>query len=64
MTFFRDGGKYMKYVRITGDGAIDSDDRLKVGKEWKIGVIVSVDVRGLRKDLEAADIIRSLNSGF
>jgi len=54
----------MKYVRITGDGAIDSDDRLKVGKEWKIGVIVSVDVRGLRKDLEAADIIRSLNSGF
>jgi hypothetical protein len=62
--FFRDGGKYMKYVRITGDGAIDSDDRLKVGKEWKIGVVVSVDVRGLRKDLEAADIIRSLNSGF
>lgn len=62
--FFKDGGKYLKYVRVTGDGSVSSDDRLKVGKEWKVGVIVTVDVRGLRKDLEAAEIIRGLNSGF
>jgi hypothetical protein len=62
--FFSDGGKYQKYVRVTGDGAVDANDRLKVGKEWKIGVIVTVDVRGLRKDLESASIIRGLSSGF
>ncbi|MBI5540096.1 MAG: hypothetical protein HY951_08560 [Bacteroidia bacterium] len=62
--FFADGGKYMKFVSVTGDGAIGEGDRLKVGKEYKIGVVVSVAKDDLRKDLEAAGIIKSLNSGF
>lgn len=62
--FFNDGGKYMKFVNITNDGTVAAEDRLKVGKEYKIGVVVSVNVAGLRKDLEDAGIIRSLNSGF
>jgi hypothetical protein len=62
--FFADGGKYMKYVNISNDGSIAPEDRLKVGSEYKIGVIVSVNVAGLRKDLEEAGIIKSLNSGF
>lgn len=62
--FFANGGKYMKYVSITNDGSIGAKDRLRVGKEYKIGVIVSVAVAELRKDLEDAGIIRALGAGF
>ena len=62
--FFEDGGKYMKFVTESSDGNVGADDRLKVGKEYKIGVIVSVSKDALRKDLEAAGIIKGLSSGF
>lgn len=62
--FFSDGGKYMKFVSMSTDGAIAAEDRMKIGKEFKIGVIVSVNVYSLRKDLESAGIINSLGSGF
>ena len=62
--FFSDGGKYMKFVSVTNDGAIEASDRMKVGKEYKIGVIVSVHVSALRKDLEDAGVIKSLSNGF
>jgi hypothetical protein len=59
--FFADNGKYMKYVGSSGDGATE---RVKVGKEYKVGVIVSVQKDALRKDLEAAGIVKGLSSGF
>ena len=62
--FFAEGGKYMKFVSLTNDGAIGAGDRIKVGKEYKVGVIVSVRKEDLRKDLEAAGIIKGLGSGF
>jgi hypothetical protein len=62
--FFAEGGKYMKFVSVTNDGAIGAGDRIKVGKEYKVGVIVSVRKEDLRKDLEAAGIIKGLASGF
>jgi hypothetical protein len=62
--FFADGGKYMKFVSSSNDGAVGAEDRMKVGKEYKVGVIVSVNVTALRKDLEAAGIIKSLGAGF
>ena len=62
--FFADNGKYMKYVTESGDGSIASEDRLKAGKEYKIGIVVSVNVDALRKDLEAAGVIKGLSSGF
>ena len=62
--FFGNGGKYMKFVSITNDGSIAAGDRLKVDKEYKIGVIVSVNVSALRNDLEEAGIIKGLSSGF
>jgi hypothetical protein len=46
------------------DGSVAAEDRLKVGKEYKIGVVLSVNVDGLRKDLEAAGVVKSLSSGF
>ena len=63
-SFFGDGGKYLLYISETNDGAIASEDIMKVGKEYKIGVVVSVNVAGLRKELEQSKIIRSLSSGF
>ncbi|HZW77322.1 MAG TPA: hypothetical protein VFF21_03325 [Flavobacteriaceae bacterium] len=62
--FFADGGNYMKYVSVSTDGGVHAKDRMKVGKEYKIGVIVSVMKDALRKELEEAGIIRSLSSGF
>jgi hypothetical protein len=62
--FFDDGGKYLKFVSLSNDGSVAAEDRMKIGKEHKIGVIVSVNVSGLRKDLEAAGIIKSLGAGF
>ncbi len=63
--FFDENGDYQKFVTLTTDGAIAPGDRLKVGKrEYKIGLIVSVDIASLRKELEAAGIIKSLSSGF
>ncbi len=62
--FFADGGKYMKFVNVSNDGAIAAQDRMKIGKEYKVGVVVSVSVAALRKDLEDAGIVKSLSSGF
>jgi len=62
--FFKDGGKYLKFVSLIENADIPKEDQLKVGKENKIGVVVQVNVNALRKDLEDAGIIRSLGSGF
>ena len=62
--FFADGGKYMKFVATSNDGAVAAEDRIKVGNEFKIGVVVSVNVSLLRKYLEDEGIVKSLNSGF
>lgn len=63
--FFKKGGNYMKYVSVSGDGTVSSGDKLKVSKkEWKIGVAVSVNQALLRKDLEAAGILKALGGGF
>ncbi|OOV16824.1 hypothetical protein [Flavobacterium sp. LM4] len=62
--FFEEGGKYLKFVTLSNAGAVAAEDRMKIGKEYKIGVIVSVNVAELRKDLENAGVIKSLSSGF
>lgn len=62
--FFADNGKYMKYVQLTTDGAIAPGDIMKVGKEYKVGIVVAVSKDELRKYLESEKIIRSLSSGF
>lgn len=59
--FFKDGGAYSKFVALVGNG---SPETIKVGKEYKVGVTVSVMKDGLRKYLEDAKIIKGLNSIF
>lgn len=58
--FFKDGGEYNKYVTITAG----SQQVVKVGKQYHIGVVVSVSKDALRKALEQAGVLRSLGSGF
>lgn len=62
--FFKEGGKYMKFVTLVNDGSISPKDKIRVGSQMKIGVTVQVNVMSLRKDLEDAGVIRSLGSGF
>jgi hypothetical protein len=62
--FFQEGGKYQKFISVINNGVPDAADRMKIGKEYKIGIIVSVNVTELRKDLESAGIIKGLGSGF
>lgn len=63
-SFFEPGGKYLNFVAISNDGSISGDDRLKVGKQYKIGIIVTVNHASLRKELENAGVINSLDRGF
>lgn len=62
--FFSDGGKYLKFVSLSNDGNVAMQDIMKVGKEFKVGVVLSVRVSELRKELESAGVIKSLNAGF
>jgi len=59
-SFFADGGEFQKYASIV-EGTTES---VKVGKEYKVGCVVSVRKEDLRKALEAAGVIRGLGSIF
>ncbi len=62
--FFKEKGKYLSFVSVSSDGSINPKDRLKVGKQYKVGVLVSVSHAALRKELENAGIIKALGTGF
>ncbi len=68
--FFKDffktgGGDYMKFVTLANNGQIAAGDRIKISKkEYKIGVVISVNVAELRKELESQGIIKGLSDGF
>lgn len=61
---FFESGTYQRYVSLSSDGTVDPKDRMKVGKEYKIGIIVSVHKADLRKYLENEGIIKGLGSIF
>lgn len=62
--FFKEKGKYLSFVSVSNDGSVDPKDRLKVGKQYKVGVLVSVSHSALRKELEAAGVVKALGTGF
>lgn len=64
--FFKTGsGDYMKFVTLANNGQIGVGDRIKISnKEYKIGVVISVNVAELRKYLESKGLIKGLSSGF
>lgn len=64
--FFKTGsGDYMKFVSLACNGQVAPEDRIKIGKkEYKVGVVVTVNVAELRLYLERNEIIQSLSNGF
>jgi len=62
--FFADGGEYMRFVQLANNGAIAPTDKIKLEKEYKIGVIVTVNRADLRKYLEEKGILQSMKSIF
>lgn len=65
--FFKDffeSGQYLQFVALSSDGTIRPQDRLKVGKQYKIGVALSVQKDALRKYLESEGVIKKLGSIF
>jgi len=55
---------YKLYVQLSNDGSVSASDTYRVGNKYKAGVVVSVNIRELRKKLETDQVIHSLNSGF
>ena len=62
--FFRDGGKYQKYVNFVNNGIPGPGDIIKIRREYKIGITVSVSKDALRKEMEQAGIVKKLGAGF
>lgn len=62
--FFAPGGKYLRYVNITSEGAIPEEDIIKVKGGVKVGVVVQIMYDNLRNDLQKDNIVKSLNYGF
>jgi hypothetical protein len=63
-TFFSPDGDFQKFVTPVNNGAIAAEDRIRVGKIFKIGIVCSVKAADLRKHLEEAEIIKGLDAGF
>ncbi len=60
-SFFNKDHSYLKYAAIVSE----TPEVVKVSKkEYKVGYIISVSKDLLRKDLESAQIIKSLGAGF
>ena len=58
--FFEENGEYLKYVQVTAG----TQEFVKIGKEYKVGVIVSVAKDNLRKALEEAGVIKKMGNIF
>jgi hypothetical protein len=54
----------MKYVNFVNNGIPAPGDIIQVGKQYKVGVRVSVSKDALRKEMEAAGIVKALGAGF
>ncbi len=62
--FFADGGEYMQYAMSASHGIIGEGDVMKIGKEYKVGVLVEVNYASLKKALEEVGIVKKLGAGF
>lgn len=62
--FFQEGGGYHRYVQLSNNGAVKPEDRIKLKKEYKIGIVVIVKKDELRKYLETEGIVAKLGGMF
>lgn len=62
---FFENGYWRQYVQLTNNGAIAPGDMIQVAKkEYKVGMLVTINVTELRRRLEQDGIIKSMNSLF
>lgn len=62
---FFNSGKYRQFIQLTSKGAQAAGDVIKTAnKEWKVGLLVQVNMNALRKCLEKDGIIESARSIF
>ena len=62
--FFAKGGDYEKFISKTSRGAQQAGDVVKVGKKYKVGLLVQVNYNALRAHLENAHIIANAKGLF
>jgi hypothetical protein len=62
--FELEGGKYQKFCSHSSDATPEVIGVKIKGYKYKVGVVVTVNTSALRKDLEAAGVIKGLSSGF
>jgi len=58
--FLKPGGKYLKFIALSSN----SIEVFKSDKMQKVGVTLTIQKDNLRKELEAANIIKTLTNGF
>jgi hypothetical protein len=65
-SFFDEDNKdgFLKFISESGDGTISPDDIKKVDKEYKIGVVVSVNKDLLKNHLKNKGVIKSMGDLF
>lgn len=59
-SFFAEGGEFQKYASVIPGTTVTE----KIGKEYRVGMTVTVRKDDLRRALEEAGIVKKLNSGF
>ncbi len=62
--FFKDEGDYLRFIAISGEGNILPEDRIRVGKRYKVGMYVQVNVGQLKKKLQDDNLAPKLTDGF
>ena len=61
---FFQSGEFKQFVQLTSRGAKQAGDVIKAGKQYKVGLLVQVNVNALRTRLEKDGIVESAKSIF
>ena len=61
---FFQSGEFKQYVQLTNKGAMQAGDVVKVGKLYKVGLLVQVNYNALRARLEKDGIVQSVKGIF
>lgn len=62
---FFESGDYKQFIQLTSKGAQQAGDVIKTAnKEWKVGLLVQINVNALRKRLESDGIIQGTRGIF
>lgn len=61
---FFGSGEYKQFIQLTSKGAQQAGDVVKAGKQYKVGLLVQVNLNALRKRLEKDGIVEGAKGIF